>query len=157
MASIVTTILPYMCFTRMQKYYLCILIIILSTHFVDVPPHICYIIICHIIVGRYCWSLMLFALLIRPTLNNVLSYLTGSHSLGRPMILQSGRYYKGDYLKSESSLFSTLDKAANEIGKICSQASADSVRMFYMNLAYEAYDLYNGMAMLQRANTTDNT
>ena len=41
------------------------------------------------------------------------------NSLTQPMLLDSTRYLMGNVLKSTSSLFSTLDKSVNEVGKIC--------------------------------------
>ncbi len=74
---------------------------------------------------------------------------TGYNSLSRPMELQSGTYVMGDLLKSASSLFSSLEESASEIGKRCSQASADSIRIFFRNLNYAAYDLYKGKYLLR--------
>ncbi len=74
---------------------------------------------------------------------------TGYNLLGRPMVLQSGIYFMGELLKSSSSLFYSLEESASEIGKRCSQTSADSIRIFFRNLNYEAYDLYKAMYLLQ--------
>ncbi len=74
---------------------------------------------------------------------------TGYNLLRRPMELQSGTHFMGELLKSASSLFYSLKESTSEIGKRCSQTPADSIRIFFRDLNYEAFDLYKGIYLLQ--------
>lgn len=62
--------------------------------------------------------------------------------LAKPMMLESTLYSMGDLFKSTSSLFSTLDRSIDEIGKKCNPSSANSIRIFFGNMKYGMYDFY---------------